>query len=76
MRLRAVPIQFALFYVDYFTEYRVRSALTFSGNIRGAYEEALKERTTSSQLPQIHLGEIGYGSYGQCCIGRFYLITI
>jgi hypothetical protein len=60
-------MQFASFYLDYFTSYRERSAITFSGNIRGAYEEILRE-SAQSPPPKIYLGEIGSYSYG----GRYW----
>ena len=55
--LAFVPLQFAQFYVDYLTDYRVRSSLVFSGNIRGAFEELLKEDRAAS-APAIYLGRI------------------
>jgi 4-amino-4-deoxy-L-arabinose transferase-like glycosyltransferase len=67
-----VPIQFALFYADYFSDYRTRTAIVFSGNIRGAYEEVLKEEP-QIQPPRIYLGEIGSYSYGGL-YWQFYLI--
>jgi 4-amino-4-deoxy-L-arabinose transferase-like glycosyltransferase len=70
--LALVPIQFAQFYADYFTDYRARVTIAFSGNIRGAYEEVLKE---DQQLhpPAIYLGEIGSYSFGGL-YWQFYLI--
>jgi 4-amino-4-deoxy-L-arabinose transferase-like glycosyltransferase len=65
--LALVPMQFAPFYLDYFTGYRERSSITFSGNIRGAYEEVLRE-SARSLPPKIYLGEIGSYSYG----GRYW----
>jgi 4-amino-4-deoxy-L-arabinose transferase-like glycosyltransferase len=65
-------VQFGLFYKDYFTDYRSRSALAFSGNIRGAYEKVLDEAQRSTP-PKIYLGEIGAYSYG-ALYWRFYLI--
>lgn len=70
--LAAIPIQFATFYVDYLTDYPRRSAVTFSGNIRGAYEEALRQIDTEP-TPVVYLGEIGSYSYGGL-YWRFYLM--
>ena len=39
--LALMPIQFAYFYVDYFTDYRARSAAWFERNIRAAVEEMI-----------------------------------
>jgi len=39
--LTLMPIQFAFFYVDYFTGYRARSAAWFERNIRAAVEEMI-----------------------------------
>src|SRR5206468_8931102 len=39
--LALVPIQFGVFYLDYFTDYRARSATWFEHNIRGAVEEMI-----------------------------------
>ncbi len=39
--LALVPLHFGFFYVDYFTDYRVSSAVWFGGNRRGALEEIL-----------------------------------
>jgi 4-amino-4-deoxy-L-arabinose transferase-like glycosyltransferase len=39
--LVCVPLHFTLFYRDYFTDYRVRSAEWFERNLRGAAEEAI-----------------------------------
>jgi hypothetical protein len=56
--LATVPAQFAAFYADYFTDYQVRSSLVFSGNIRGALEEAIRE-AREGQAQTIYLGRIG-----------------
>jgi 4-amino-4-deoxy-L-arabinose transferase-like glycosyltransferase len=69
--LALVPIQFALFYADYFTDYRSRSSLAFSGNIRGAYEAVLEEEPRLHS-PTVYLGEIGPYSYGGL-YWQFYL---
>ncbi|MFM8533260.1 MAG: ArnT family glycosyltransferase [Acidimicrobiia bacterium] len=39
--LIAMPLQFAAFYRDYFTDYRIRSAAWFEYNQRGAMEEVI-----------------------------------
>jgi hypothetical protein len=56
--LAIVPVQFAAFYADYFTGYQVRSSLVFSGNIRGALEEAIRE-AREGQAKTIYLGRVG-----------------
>jgi 4-amino-4-deoxy-L-arabinose transferase-like glycosyltransferase len=62
--LAIVPAQFAAFYMDYFTDYQVRSSLVFSGNIRGALEEAIAE-ARQTNAPAIYLGRVGpYGKGG------------
>jgi 4-amino-4-deoxy-L-arabinose transferase-like glycosyltransferase len=62
--LAIVPIQFAAFYVDYFTNYQVRASLVFSGNIRGALEAAIAE-ARQTNAPTIYLGRLGpYGKGG------------
>jgi 4-amino-4-deoxy-L-arabinose transferase-like glycosyltransferase len=58
-----VPLQFAMFYRDYLTDYRSRTSIAFSGNIRGAYEEVLRQER-QVRPPKIYLGEIGSYSYG------------
>jgi 4-amino-4-deoxy-L-arabinose transferase-like glycosyltransferase len=40
--LAVMPLQFAGFYRDYFTDYRVRSAPWFEYNLRGAMEEIMR----------------------------------
>ena len=70
--LAVAPIQFARFYVDYFTAYRVRSEIVFSGNIRGVFEEVLRQQR-ERDAPAIYLGEIGSYSYGPL-YWKFYLI--
>jgi 4-amino-4-deoxy-L-arabinose transferase-like glycosyltransferase len=70
--LATVPLQFAFFYVDYMTDYRLRTALIFSGNIRGALEETIRE-ADEEHAPAIQLGRIGaYGRGGD--YWSFYLI--
>lgn len=70
--LALVPLQFLDFYVDYFADYRRRTALVFSGNIRGAIEEALRQ-DADVPAPAIYLGEIGSYSAGPV-YWKFYLI--
>jgi hypothetical protein len=52
-----LPLQFTPFYVDYFTDYRLRASLVFSGNVRGAFEEAIKE-ADERHAPSIYLARI------------------
>lgn len=52
-----IPLQFAPFYIDYFTDYRQRSSLVFSGNVRGAFEEAIKE-ADANHAPAIYVARI------------------
>ena len=47
--LAAVPVQFAVFYVDYFTAYRARSAFAFNGNLRGAMETLIDRSPTGER---------------------------
>jgi 4-amino-4-deoxy-L-arabinose transferase-like glycosyltransferase len=49
-----VPLQFGYFYADYFTRYRVGTAMIFGGNLRGALEEVLA-REPRQQPPAIYL---------------------
>jgi hypothetical protein len=58
------PVQFAFFYADYLTDYPRRTSLVFSGNIRGAFEETMKEAQATA-TPSIYLGRVGpYGKGG------------
>ena len=58
-----MPLQFATFYRDYMTNYRLRTLSVFSGNIRGAAEEAIRQADTGTA--PIYLGRIGpYGKGG------------
>jgi len=58
------PVQFAFFYADYLTDYPRRTSLIFSGNIRGAFEEAMRE-AQKIDPPSIYLGRVGpYGKGG------------
>jgi 4-amino-4-deoxy-L-arabinose transferase-like glycosyltransferase len=52
--LLLVPLHFGLFYVDYFTDYRARSAFWFEGNRRGALE-AIIARAPQERPPSIYL---------------------
>src|SRR5262245_37326938 len=68
--LAVAPVQFVYFYADYFTNYQVRASLVFSGNIRGALEEAIRE-AKQTNAPAIYLGRLGpYGKGG--IYWRFY----
>jgi 4-amino-4-deoxy-L-arabinose transferase-like glycosyltransferase len=69
--LALVPIQFAYFCYDYFTDYRRRSAPVFASNVRGAYEEVLRQ-DREQPAPAIYLGDVGLGS-GEL-YWRFYQI--
>jgi Dolichyl-phosphate-mannose-protein mannosyltransferase len=69
--LAIVPLQFGSFYADYFGDYQKRASLVFSGNIRGALEEAIAE-AQHGRAPTIYLGRIGpYGKGG--LYWNFYL---
>lgn len=70
--LASVPLQFAAFYRDYFGDYRARSAVVYSGNIRGAFEAVL-DRDRRHPVPAVYLGEVGNYAYGPL-YWRFYLI--
>jgi len=49
--LALVPLQFVLFYRDYMTDYRGRSAGWFEGNIRGAMEAVIEHEPAGSPRP-------------------------
>jgi hypothetical protein len=70
--LALVPAQFALFYHDYFHDYRRRTAIVYSGNIRGVFEEVIR-RDSASRVPAVYIGEIGGYGYGPL-YWRFYQI--
>jgi hypothetical protein len=60
----AAAIQFAFFYADYLTDYPRRTSLIFSGNIRGAFEEMIRQ-AQRNDAPSIYLGRVGpYGKGG------------
>lgn len=70
--LATAPLQFGVFYVDYLTHYRLRTLSVFSGNIRGALEETIRE-ADEGNAPAIYLGRIG--PYGKgSTYWPFYLI--
>jgi 4-amino-4-deoxy-L-arabinose transferase-like glycosyltransferase len=52
--LLLVPVQFAIFCSDYFSGYRVRSALSLGGNIRGAVDEILVQ-DSRGHVPFVYL---------------------
>jgi len=54
--LALIPLQFAFFYADYLTAYRVRSAFWFNGNNRGALEEIIAAAPPGSTVP-VYLSE-------------------
>jgi 4-amino-4-deoxy-L-arabinose transferase-like glycosyltransferase len=69
--LAIAPVQFAYFYADYLTDYQVRVSQAFSGNIRGALEETIRQ-AQASNAPAIYLGRIGpYGKGGN--YWKFYV---
>jgi 4-amino-4-deoxy-L-arabinose transferase-like glycosyltransferase len=49
--LAAIPLQFAYFYADYMTGYRIRSAFWFNGNNRGMLEEVIAEESRDRPRP-------------------------
>jgi 4-amino-4-deoxy-L-arabinose transferase-like glycosyltransferase len=51
--LALAPLQFASFWRDYFSDYRVRSGYWLGGNIRGALEEMI-ERDERQRVPRIY----------------------
>jgi hypothetical protein len=68
--LVAIPLQFAVFYADYLTGYRVRSSRWFERNIRGGIE-AIIARDRQQPVPAVYLSsQIGWIDY----YWRFYLI--
>ncbi len=52
--LAAVPLQFAYFYRDYLTDYRLRAAFWFEQNKRGAFENILA-RDLMRPVPTIYI---------------------
>jgi 4-amino-4-deoxy-L-arabinose transferase-like glycosyltransferase len=52
-----IPIQFGMFYVDYFTGYRLRSGPWLGGNLRGALE-ALINRERQGHAPFVYFSRI------------------
>jgi 4-amino-4-deoxy-L-arabinose transferase-like glycosyltransferase len=56
--LAIVPIQFGTFYGDYLTDYQHRVSLAFSGNIRGAFEDVMRE-DRNVQAPVVYLASMG-----------------
>jgi hypothetical protein len=68
--LVAMPLQFAYFYRDYFTDYRLRSSSWFELNIRGSVDSIL-ERDRQQPVPAVFLSaDIPYVSL----YWKFYLI--
>jgi hypothetical protein len=66
-------IQFAYFYVDYFTRYRVRSGnFDPEGNARVAWE-TLVDRARHRSVPAIYLGNVGPYGFSDL-YWRFYAI--
>jgi 4-amino-4-deoxy-L-arabinose transferase-like glycosyltransferase len=52
-----MPIQFASFWRDYFSDYRVRSGYWLGGNIRGALEELIAQ-DERQRVPRIYFGTL------------------
>ena len=52
--LAVIPLQFAYFYVDYFSDYRARASDVFYSNIRGGLEEII-EQEPRTHFPAIYL---------------------
>lgn len=52
--LVAIPLQFGLFYHDYFTAYRLRSSFWFERNIRGALEDVIA-RDGEVRVPAVYI---------------------
>jgi hypothetical protein len=65
-----IPFQFAVFYADYLGDYQNRVSLAFSGNLRGAFEEAMMEDHVSV-TPAMYL--IALGRKGEM-YWSFYLL--
>ena len=64
--LATAPIQFALFDRDYMTDYRVRSAGWFEGNIRGAVDAVIAREPNGSPRPVYFGNDIAWSeSYWQ-----------
>jgi 4-amino-4-deoxy-L-arabinose transferase-like glycosyltransferase len=59
--LALMPVQFWSFRRDYFSDYRVRSAVWLGGNIRGALEELI-DRDRREHAPQIYFSPLRAGS--------------
>ena len=55
--LLLIPIQFAGFLSDYFSDYRIRSASWLGGNIREAAEDIIS-RDAREQLPYVYLSPV------------------
>ncbi len=55
--LALMPIQFAYFWADYFSDYRVRSGYWLGGNIRGALEELIS-RDEREHAPGIYFSTL------------------
>jgi hypothetical protein len=71
--LGVVSIQFAYFYVDYLTQYRVRSGnLEPEGNGRAAWETVIA-RARLRSVPAVYLGSVGPYGFGDL-YWKFYTI--
>ncbi len=75
-----IPIQFGVFYRDYFTDYRLRSNPWLGGNLRGALE-LLIDRATLDRAPSVYFsrlratsGQLDVRNRWMDAYWRFYLI--
>lgn len=59
--LALMPLQFWWFWSDYFSDYRVRSAVWLGGNIRGALEELI-DRDARERAPMVYFSPLRAGS--------------
>jgi 4-amino-4-deoxy-L-arabinose transferase-like glycosyltransferase len=59
--LAIVPLQFAGFWSDYFSDYRLRSAYWLGGNIRGAIEAVL-DLEQRQQAPKVYVSALRSGT--------------
>ena len=78
--LALMPIQFAGFWNDYFSDYRVRSSFWLGGNIRGALETII-DRDARRQVPAVYFstlkatsGQIDTRDQYMQMYWRFYLL--
>ena len=55
--IAAIPLCFCYFYADYLGDYRVRSAVWFESNVRGALETVIDDAVKSDSPPQIFISK-------------------